>query len=550
MISERVKKALKKKVEEHNEKHGDDSRKKVTLRMLTAVFKRGIGAYNTNPSSVRPTVTSADQWAYARVNAFLYACRTLKFRGGKFDTDLLPSAHPLSSKKSLTKGIYDDINFTIPKGAKEEAKRGLAWRKEYGRGGTSVGISSARYIANNTTVSPQKARHIAKYFPRHEIDKRAEGYSVGEDGYPSNGRIAWALWGGNAGRDWSAKLVRAMNKRDDEAKFSSARELIERRNALREIKREERVTRFEKAEVKEDIWNAYDKLLGNWDYVLAGAYYDLLKKQVQMISKTLAENSPTTSGIINLLNTQIDRNTILDWKDALIPYYESMATDFAYFQVDILLPEELKENFVFNETEQEQILRARRRKPRQVILTQGFYPKRARGVAIPINSTRYNRSAKSFIENRLETFLPDMSMTMKNNLNRALRKSYDEANKLGLVGKEAEDYITKQIGKSLGKKNLGRAMNIARTEGSALSNWSTNESAKETGLILEKEWITRRDGLVRDAHLFMDLVRVKQSSDFTVQGYKMNYPGDSSQGAPAGLVCNCRCSMIFHESRI
>ena len=82
MISERVKKALKKKVEEHNEKHGDDSRKKVTLRMLIAVFKRGIGAYNTNPSSVRPTVTSADQWAYARVNAFLYACRTLKFRGG------------------------------------------------------------------------------------------------------------------------------------------------------------------------------------------------------------------------------------------------------------------------------------------------------------------------------------------------------------------------------------------------------------------------------------------------------------------------------------
>ena len=212
MISEKVKKALRKKVEDHNEKHGDDARKKVTLRMLIAVFKRGIGAYNTNPSSVRPTVTSADQWAYARVNAFLYACRTLKFRGGKFDTDLLPSAHPLSSKKSLSKGIYDDIDFTIPKGAKEEAKRGLTWRKEYGRGGTSVGLSSARYIINNATVSPQKARHIAKYFPRHEIDKRAEGYSPGEDGYPSNGRIAWDVWGGNAGRDWSNKLVRAMNR--------------------------------------------------------------------------------------------------------------------------------------------------------------------------------------------------------------------------------------------------------------------------------------------------------------------------------------------------
>jgi len=550
MISEKVKKALKKKVEEHNEKHGDDSRKKVTLRMLIAVFKRGIGAYNTNPSSVRPTVTSADQWAYARVNAFLYACRTLKFRGGKFDTDLLPSAHPLSSKKSLSKGIYDDIDFTIPKGAKEEAKRGLAWRKEYGRGGTSVGLSSARYIINNTTVSPQKARHIAKYFPRHEIDKRADGYSPGEDGYPSNGRIAWALWGGNAGRDWSNKLVRAMNRRDEQNKFTSAIELIDRRNALREMKKETRVSRFENAEVKNDIWSAYDRLLGNWDYVLASVYYDLLKKQVNTINKTLAENTATTSGILNLLNSQIDRQTTLDWKDELIPYYESMTLDFAYFQVDLLLPDEAKENFVFNETEQEQILRSRKRVPRQVILTEGFYPRRKRGQPIAINNTRYNRSAKAFIEQRLNTFLPDMSVTMKNNLNRSLRKSLDEATKLGLTGVDLDDYLRKGISKSLGKKNLGRAMNIARTEGSALSNWSTNESAKQTGLILEKEWITRRDGLVRDSHLFMDTVRVNQDNDFTVQGYKMNYPGDSSQGAPAGLVCNCRCSMIFHESRI
>jgi hypothetical protein len=550
MISERVKKALRKKVEDHNEKHGDDARKKVTLRMLIAVFKRGIGAYNTNPGSVRPTVTSADQWAYARVNAFLYACRTLKFRGGKFDLDLLPSAHPLSSKKSLYKGIYDDIDFTIPKGAKEEAKRGLAWRKEHGRGGTSVGLSSARYIINNTTVSPQKARHIAKYFPRHEIDKRADGYSPGEDGYPSNGRIAWALWGGNAGRDWSNKLVRAMNRRDEQNKFTSAIELIERRNALREMKKESRLNRFENAEVKNDIWSAYDRLLGNWDYVLASVYFDLLKKQVNTINKTLAESTVSTSGILNLLNAQIDRQTTLDWKDELLPYYESMTLDFAYFQVDLLLPDEAKENFVFNETEQEQILRSRRRVPRQVILTEGFYPRRKRGQAIPINNTRYNRSAKAFIEQRLNTFLPDMSVTMKNNLNRSLRKSLDEANKLGLTGVDLDDFVKKGISDSLGKKNLGRAMNIARTEGSALSNWSTNESAKQTGLILEKEWITRRDGLVRDSHLFMDLVRVNQDSDFTVQGYKMNYPGDSSQGAPAGLVCNCRCSMIFHESRI
>jgi len=96
-VTAAVKKGLQNKVDKHNEKHGDKKGKRVTLRMLSAVFKRGIGAYRTNPGSVRPSVTSEEQWAYARVNAFLFAVRTGKFRGGKFDLDLLPSGHPLAT---------------------------------------------------------------------------------------------------------------------------------------------------------------------------------------------------------------------------------------------------------------------------------------------------------------------------------------------------------------------------------------------------------------------------------------------------------------------
>ena len=100
-VSARVRDALERKVDEHNEKHGDTASKRVNLRMLTAVFERGVGAYNTNPSSVRPGVGSSDQWAYARVNTFLQAVRTGRFPGGKFDTDLLPEAHPLSTRKNM-----------------------------------------------------------------------------------------------------------------------------------------------------------------------------------------------------------------------------------------------------------------------------------------------------------------------------------------------------------------------------------------------------------------------------------------------------------------
>jgi hypothetical protein len=98
-VSESVRQGLERKVDDHNEQYGDTPSKRVTLGMLSAVFLRGVGAYNTNPSSVRPSVTSSDQWAYARVNAFLYAVRTGRFKGGTFDTDLLPEGHPLSSRK-------------------------------------------------------------------------------------------------------------------------------------------------------------------------------------------------------------------------------------------------------------------------------------------------------------------------------------------------------------------------------------------------------------------------------------------------------------------
>ena len=52
------------------------------------------------------------------------------------------------------------------------------------------------------------------FFSRHEVDKQAEGFKQGEEGYPSNGRIAWALWGGDAGYRWSKTKVNQMKNED------------------------------------------------------------------------------------------------------------------------------------------------------------------------------------------------------------------------------------------------------------------------------------------------------------------------------------------------
>jgi len=95
-------KALKNKVEEHN-KEVDATHKKATVSMLEKVYDRGVGAYKTNPSSVRPSVKSPEQWAMARVGSFLYALKNERFRGGKHDTDLFPKGHPLRSKEKEEK---------------------------------------------------------------------------------------------------------------------------------------------------------------------------------------------------------------------------------------------------------------------------------------------------------------------------------------------------------------------------------------------------------------------------------------------------------------
>jgi HK97 family phage major capsid protein len=97
-------------------------------------------------------------------------------------------------------------------GMQEEAQRGLDWRREYGRGGTEVGVARARDIVSGKNLSEDTVKRMFSFFSRHEVDKQAEGFSPGEEGYPSAGRIAWALWGGDAGFSWSRDKVAGMDE--------------------------------------------------------------------------------------------------------------------------------------------------------------------------------------------------------------------------------------------------------------------------------------------------------------------------------------------------
>lgn len=96
-VSPADEKTLKKKSDEFNERYKQKLGYGVTVGQLKTVFQRGLGAFNTSHS---PRVTSAKQWALARVNAYLYLVKNGRPQNPKYvnDYDLLPAKHPKSPK--------------------------------------------------------------------------------------------------------------------------------------------------------------------------------------------------------------------------------------------------------------------------------------------------------------------------------------------------------------------------------------------------------------------------------------------------------------------
>ena len=94
--------------------------------------------------------------------------------------------------------------YEIPVPVKKAAKKGLELHKEHGHGGTEVGLEMAQKLSSGHKLSAEDVLHVSKYFPRHAGDNLEQDDKNGKK--PSNGYIAWMLWGGDAGREWSEKL--------------------------------------------------------------------------------------------------------------------------------------------------------------------------------------------------------------------------------------------------------------------------------------------------------------------------------------------------------
>jgi len=105
--------------------------------------------------------------------------------------------------------------FRPPQGVRDEAARALAWIADgkAGAGFTDTGRARAAQLARGDAVSGDTILRMYSFFARHEADKQGQGFNVGDEGYPSAGRVAWAAWGGDAGFSWSSKIREQLSAR-------------------------------------------------------------------------------------------------------------------------------------------------------------------------------------------------------------------------------------------------------------------------------------------------------------------------------------------------
>ena len=101
-----------------------------------------------------------------------------------------------------------------PTSAMQSAARRAIKLKEQGKAkgaGTAVGWTRAGQLARGETLSLSTVKRMYSFFSRHEVDKKGKDWDNAEN--PSNGKIMWLAWGGDAGFSWSRKIVeREKNK--------------------------------------------------------------------------------------------------------------------------------------------------------------------------------------------------------------------------------------------------------------------------------------------------------------------------------------------------
>ena len=112
----------------------------------------------------------------------------------------------------MTKAMDDEMFDDYPQAASDNAQKMLDWKEEYPneiRGGTQVGWTRARQLANGEAISRDIVSRMAQ-FNRHRQNATIADEYKGTP-WKDAGYVAWNLWGGTEGVDWAINKMKKLN---------------------------------------------------------------------------------------------------------------------------------------------------------------------------------------------------------------------------------------------------------------------------------------------------------------------------------------------------
>ena len=166
-----------------------------------------------------------------------------------------------------------------------------------------------------------------------------------------------------------------------------------------------------------------------------------------------------------------------------------------------------------------------------------------------ISDHNLDETAIDMTSDSILSYLQDESFRHAQNVTDTTRKRLTKELKAAIESGESIDQIAARI-EEVFTKRASSAQTIARTETVSSTNFGSQEAAIQSG-VSSRSWISSRDLKVRDPHSDIDFKTTENpipiSTPYTLsEGSQLNHPGDSSLGASADQVVNCRCTQLFN----
>lgn len=515
-LPERTQKALTTKAADHNEDVNNNKAKTTTKLRLAVVYWRGIGAYKTNPASVRPSVNSPEQWAMARVNSYLYALRNGKYRSGKHDTDLLPKDHPMAGDDEKKK--IDPLT---------ELERKEVKRLTVDRG--SVGDKDPTNFPKNGDDQEVALRNSEfERFPHEEAQKLKEEWPE-----------IWGKGGNILG-----------NKQ-----YNRLKPIAERDSSIAETRTEEEAIRLREA------WAARhlkDKLLAG---VVAQIKWLVVgSRGLSHMRKVISEEKQRLTEKRSLTEKMTKAQKDLYWrqwmKKQVIPAERTMKR-----AVEIYLDDAADRYARRAEKLAQEIINQQQNKAidyatilgraAEITQIQQVIGRAYRSIFILTGNDTvtnlYSLTGRSkpldllfgerrIMEKQILEFAKQINRTSEKQVQRLVRRGIEQ----GISNRDIAESIRQAT-----TFNAKRAQRIAQTETTKAINTATNEAynlfENQEGVKVMKEWIDSRDADVRETHAELgSQPPIPADQNFEVDGY--SGPAPASFGV-AAMDINCRCTI-------